>query len=314
VEIESAHLMNSSPSAADPTFSLRSRQLRDFVLLLVGVTAIGNSSVLFRLAETAPAAAAFWRMVFALPVFVVWTVLEKRHAPVGIAARTDASVIWASFLAGLSFAADLTLSNIALGLTTMTSFIILVHLAPVVVVLVAWFWFREKPTVGILAALVLSIIGAALLVQSGRAGAAPRNALLGDIASVAAAFGYAGFILATRRARLIGGAGLVSLISASSCAMGCLAFSLLLGESLWPQSAYGALMLAVMGVVCHAFGQGLSAYAVGSLGASVTSIVLVYGVAVTVIGGWLFFGEVPNLLQLSGGVLVLAAVIICRPK
>ncbi len=73
-------------------------------------------------------------------------------------------------------------------------------------------------------------------------------------------------------------------------------------------------MLALMGVVCHAFGQGISAYAIGSLGASVTSIVLVYGVAVTVAGGWIFFGEVPNLTQAAGGALVLAAVILCRPK
>ena len=306
--------MSPPPSAPETSANLRRRQLRDFVLLLIGVTAIGNSSVLFRLAETAPAVAAFWRMVFAMPVFLVWAIVEKRQTPVGISARPDSGVFWASVLAGLSFAADLTLSNIALGLTTMTSFIILVHLAPVVVVLVAWFWFREKPTLGILVALALAITGAALLVQSGRASATPRNALLGDIASVAAAFGYAGFILATRRARLSGGTGLVSLISASSCALGCLAFSLALGESLWPATAHGFLMLAIMGVVCHAFGQGLSAYAVGSLGASVTSIVLVYGVAVTVMGGWLFFGEVPNLLQISGGALVLAAVIICRPK
>jgi drug/metabolite transporter (DMT)-like permease len=69
-----------------------------------------------------------------------------------------------------------------------------------------------------------------------------------------------------------------------------------------------------MGVVCHAFGQGLSAYAVGSFDVSVTSIVLVYGVAVTVLGGWLFFGEVPNNLQIAGGALVLSAVVVCRPK
>ncbi len=293
------------------TPELRARQLRDFLLLVVGATAIGNSSVLVRLAETAPAATAFWRMAFALPILAAWAMIERRSDdPV----RPHPGLLWAGIFAGFSFAVDMTLSNIALGLTTMTSFIILVHLAPVVVVLIAWFWFREKPTLGILAALAMAIVGAALLVQSGRASAAPRNALLGDIASIAAAFGYAGFILATKRARAFGGAGLVSLVSASACLAFCLLFALLMGESIWPPSAYAFLMLAVMGVVCHAFGQGISAYAVGSLGASVTSIVLVYGVAVTVAGGWIFFGEVPNLTQAAGGVLVLAAVILCRPK
>jgi drug/metabolite transporter (DMT)-like permease len=289
----------------------KARQLRDFLLLVVGATAIGNSSVLVRLAEAGPAATAFWRMVFALPALAAWAAIERREdAP----SRADRRLIIASILAGFSFALDLTLSNVALSLTTMTSFIILVHLAPVVVVIAAWICFRERPTPGVLAALAMAVAGAALLVQSGRAGPAPGNAFLGDLASIAAAFGYAGFILATRRARLFGQAGFISTVSAASCALFCLVFALALGESIWPPSAHSFLMLAVMGLLCHAFGQGISAYAVGSLGASVTSIVLVYGVAVTVAGGWLFFGEAPNLTQLAGGVLVLSAVLLCRPK
>jgi drug/metabolite transporter (DMT)-like permease len=287
------------------------RQIRDFILLIIGATAIGNSSVLVRLSQTDPAAVAFWRMMFAIPVFVVWSLVEHRHKDAGAPNR---QLLLPAACAGAAFAFDMILSNIALGLTTMTSFIILVHLAPVVVVIVAWIWFREKPTLGILVALGLAIAGAALLVQSGRATAAPANTLLGDSASVAAAFGYAAFILGLRRARMFGSTGMVSLVSSVVCALCCLLASMALGESLLPRSGQGWLMLAVMGLVCHALGQGLSAYAVGSLGASVTSIVLVYGVAVTVAGGWIVFGEVPNLLQVTGGVLVLAAVIICRPR
>jgi len=295
--------------------TFRARQLRDFILLIVGSTAIGNSSVLVRLAEAEPAATAFWRMVFALPVFVVWAWLEKaERAADARGPRLDPRLLAASIAAGFAFSLDLTLSNTALGLTTMTSFIILVHLAPVVVVLAAWFWYREKPTPAIIAALALAIAGAALLVQSGRTTGAPVNALLGDLASIGAAFGYAGFILATRRARQFGAAGLVSLVSAAACGAFCLLFALALGESVAPPSARSLLLLAVMGIVCHAFGQGVSAYAVSSLGASVTSIVLVYGVAVTVAGGWLVFGEVPNPTQAAGGALVLAAVLLCRPK
>lgn len=291
---------------------LRSRRLRDFLLLLVAATAIGNSSVLVRLAEAGPAATAFWRMVFALPVLAAWAAIERREAA---APRSlDPKLLWVGVLAGFAFAIDLTLSNVALGLTTMTSFIILVNLAPVVVVFAAWAWFREKPTAGILAALALAVAGAALLVQSGRSGPAPGDALLGDLASLAAALGYAGFILATRAARGSAGAGQVSFISAAACAAFCAIFAVALGERLWPPSAWSFLMLALMGVACHAFGQGVSAHAVGSLGASVTSIVLVYSVGVTVAGGWLLFGEVPNLTQAAGGALVLAAVLLCRPR
>jgi drug/metabolite transporter (DMT)-like permease len=37
-------------------------------------------------------------------------------------------------------------------------------------------------------------------------------------------------------------------------------------------------------------------------------------VLVTVLGGWIFFGEAPGALQAAGGALVLAAVMICRPR
>ncbi|MGL5136243.1 MAG: DMT family transporter, partial [Beijerinckiaceae bacterium] len=147
-----------------------------------------------------------------------------------------------------------------------------------------------------------------------RASSQAPNPLLGDVFAIVAAFGYAGFILGTRRARLLAGAGVVSFVSCLACGIGCLAFALLLGERIWPHNANAWLMVILLGLGCHALGQGLSAYAVGTLGASLVSIVLVYGVAVTVLSGWIIFGEMPNLTQLIGGALVLAAVILCRPR
>ncbi len=69
--------------------------------------------------------------------------------------------------------------------------------------------------------------------------------------------------------------------------------SVLLGEDLWPHSAWLGRMLLALGLGVHAFGQGLSAYAMGTLGASVTSIVLVYGVAITVVGAVSSSGKSP---------------------
>lgn len=293
---------------------LAGRQLRDFGLLVLGATIIGNSSVLVRLGEVPPAATAFWRMLFAMPVFVLWAILERRSAASTAGDPRNLRLLVPAVIAGFAFAIDLTLSNIALALTTMTNFIILVHLAPVIVVIAAWFLFRERPTWTLLTALVLALTGAVLLVRSGRSGGAPTNALLGDLASIAAAAGYAAFILGTRAARLHGGTGVVSLASAAAAAIFCLVFALALGEDIWPKTGFQWSMLLLLGLGCHALGQGLSAYAVGTLGASVTSIVLVYGVLVTVAGGWFVFDETPGMLQIVGGALVLTAVAICRPK
>jgi drug/metabolite transporter (DMT)-like permease len=297
-----------------PHVPSRQRQLRDFGLLIVGTTIIGNSSVIFRLSEVPAGTAAFWRMVFAVPVFAIWAIIERQRMGPAAGRGGDTRLLIPALLAGFAFGIDLTLSNVALALTTMTSFIILVHLAPVIVVVAAWFLFRERPSWALLVALILALAGAALLVQSGRASGAPARTLLGDLASVVAAVGYAGFILGTRAARLHGGTGVVSLVSATSCALVCLFFALALQEDIWPKTGFQWAMLMLLGLGCHALGQGISAYAVGTLGASLTSIVLVYGVLVTVAGGWIVFSEVPGLLQVIGGALVLTAVIICRPR
>jgi drug/metabolite transporter (DMT)-like permease len=298
--------------AASPHDAMQSRrQVRDFLLLLLGATIIGNSSILVRLGEMPAAATAFWRMLFAVPVFLLWAAVEQRRSK---GPRLDKRILLPAAIAGVAFGADLTLSNIALALTTMTSFIILVHLAPVIVVIAAWFMFRERPTAGIVAALALAILGAALLVQSGRAAGAPVDALIGDLASIAAAACYAAYILGTRQSRLFGGTGIVSLVSAGAAAASCLVCAILLGEDIWPKTSFQWGMMLALGVGCHALGQGLSAYAVGTLGASVTAVVLVYGVLVTVMGGWAVFGEVPGLLQVVGGAMVLAAVVMCRPR
>ena len=71
--------MSMPQTAMATTPEFRSRQLRDFVLLVIGATAIGNSSVLVRFAETAPAATAFWRMAFALPILAAWAMIERRE-------------------------------------------------------------------------------------------------------------------------------------------------------------------------------------------------------------------------------------------
>jgi len=71
-----------------------------FITLLAGATFIGFSGIFVRLADVGPAAAGFWRMVFALPVLVAWTALEQRK-PAGDKARGGA--FGAVALAGLTF-------------------------------------------------------------------------------------------------------------------------------------------------------------------------------------------------------------------
>jgi len=281
-----------------------------FVALLAGATFIGFSGIFVRLADVGPAAAGFWRMLFALPVLAAWTALEQRK-PAGGKVRSGAFAAVA--LAGLTFGIDVTLFNAALEHTTIANASLLGNLAPVGVVLGGWLLLGERPSRRILGALMLAIAGALLLVLPKFTGAAQVSGnLLGDSLAIGAAMSYASYILAVRRARDRADAGYVSLVSSAVCAAFCLAVALALGEAIIPASLQGWLAVIALGLVSHALGQGLITLSLGSYGASAASLVMVWPALVSVLAAWALFGEQPTPVQAFGGVAILAAVLMVR--
>jgi drug/metabolite transporter (DMT)-like permease len=284
-----------------------------FLALLLGATCIGFSGVFVRYADIGPAAAGFWRMVFALPVLAAWTALEGRDR---LAPALGPRALWPIALAGLAFAVDVTLYNASLGFTTIANASLLGNLSPVVVVLAAWLLLGETPTRRVLGALMLAVAGGLMLVlpQLAAASATPAaaNGIFGDTLAVGAAIAYAGYILAIRRARDLAEAGLISLISSALCAVFCLAAALVLGETILPQSLQGWLAVAALGLVSHALGQGLITLALGHYGAGAASLVMVWPALVSVLAAWALFAEQPGPAQAFGGVAILAAVLLVR--
>lgn len=281
-----------------------------FLALLTGATCIGFSGIFVRLADVGPAAAGFWRMLFALPVLVAWTALEQRR-PTGEKIGRGAFIAVA--LAGLTFGIDVTLYNAALGHTTIANASLLGNLSPVGVVLGGWLLLGDKPSRRILGALMLAVAGAILLVLPKFIGAERVTGnLFGDGLAFGAALSYAAYILAVRRARDGAGAGYVSLVSSAICAVFCLAAALMLGEQIIPMSLQGWLAVAALGLVSHALGQGLITLSLGSYGAGAASLVMVWPALVSVLAAWALFGEQPTPVQAFGGVAILAAVLLVR--
>ncbi|WP_332681940.1 DMT family transporter [Bosea sp. (in: a-proteobacteria)] len=282
-----------------------------FLILMLGATCIGFSGIFVRFADVGPAAAGFWRVLFALPVLGAWMALEDRRAGAG---RVRPGAMWPIALAGLAFGVDVMLYNASLGFTTIANASLLGNLSPVGVILGGWLLFGEKPTRRILGALLLALGGAGMLVLPKLSGAAPAapGALLGDTLAIGAAFSYAAYILAVRRARNRAAAGRIGLISSAICAVFCLVAAFALGETVLPQSLTGWLAVAALGLVSHAMGQGLITLALGHYGANAASLVMVWPALVSVLAAWAIFAEQPSPAQAFGGVAILAAVLMVR--
>ncbi len=282
-----------------------------FVALLTGATCIGFSGVFVRFADVGPAAAGFWRMIFALPVLALWMGLERRRPG---RPTTTRGVLLPIVLAGLAFGVDVVLYNAALGFTTIANASLLGNLSPVAVVLGGWLLFAERPSRRILGALALAIGGALMLILPKFTGgaAALSGSLFGDSLAIGAALSYAAYIMAVRRARDGAEAGRISLIASAICAVFCLVAALALGETILPSSLQGWLAVIALGLVSHALGQGLITLSLGQYGASAASLVMVWPALVAVLAAWALFGEQPSAAQAFGGVAILAAVLMVR--
>ena len=298
----SAPGLSLSDRPASPAFGM-------FLILMLGATCIGFSGIFVRFADVGPAAAGFWRMLFALPVLGAWMALEGRRAGT---AGVRSGALFPITLAGIAFGVDVILYNGSLLHTTIANASLLGNLSPVGVILGGWLIFGERPTRRILGALLLALGGAGMLVLPKLAGAPTAGSLLGDTLAVGAAFSSAAYILAVRRARNRADAGRIGLISTAICAVFCLAAALALGETILPQSLTGWLAVAALGLISHAMGQGLITLALGHYGANATSLVMVWPSLVSVLAAWAIFAEQPSPAQAFGGVAILAAVLMVR--
>ena len=93
-----------------------------------------------------------------------------------------------------------------------------------------------------------------------------------------------------------------------------LAAAVAIPQSILPQTVESASALVALAIVSQAGGQGLLAFALGSLPAAFSSLVIFLEAVAAAALGWIVLGEKLSLIQLSGGLLILAGIYIARPR
>lgn len=276
-----------------------------FAALLGGALALGVSPVFVRLADVGPFASAFWRALLALPVLFAWMRLEDR----GSLRRPP--LTRAGMLAGLFFAGDLFFWHLAILNTSIANATFLATTAPIWVVLVAWAWFRDRVSAATLAGLALCIAGGAALV--GDSLQVDRSRLAGDLYGAAAGMFFGFYFHAVRIGRLTHGAGRLTFQSTAVTALCLLPFALMLEPRLLPQSLQGWLAVLALGMLTHAAGQGLLSVALGTLPTVFSSLVIFLEAVVAALFAWVVLGEALSLIQVAGGLAIMAGIWVARP-
>jgi drug/metabolite transporter (DMT)-like permease len=274
----------------------------NFAILALGVAAVSTAAVLIREAGAPSLVIATYRLVLAsLPLLLLAGV---RRQPVLPEAR---SLVLLTLLSGVFLALHFALWIAAVQQTSIVTSVVLVTTTPLFVGLAGGPLLGETPSRVIWIALAISGAGTLIMVfEDFDAGA---DTLIGDAFALLAAIFASGYLMAGRRLLGSGGGWLPYItVTYSTGALLLLGAALVSGEALGGYSARTYAFFVLLALVPQLIGHTAVNRSLGHLPAIVVSLaVLGEPVGATILAA-VFLDEDPTLLQLCGGLLVLAGV------
>jgi drug/metabolite transporter (DMT)-like permease len=277
------------------------------VALVISALGIATSGIFVRLSETGPTATGFWRGAIALPFLALWAWQDwraDRRPPLIEWSRFANAVFWA----GLFFAGDLLLWHWSLIMTSVAVSTLEANMAPIVVTLIAWLLYRERPRPLFLLALVISMVGVVLMV-SPNLGAGGGD-IRGDVLGIGTAFFYAGYLVVISKLRSGFGTGLVMFFTTLVFTLALLPIALT--QPFAPQTLQGWAIVAGLALCAQVIGQSSIAYALAHLPATFGSLGLYLQPLIAAIYAQLLLGEALRPVQIVGGIIVLMAIALAR--
>lgn len=308
-------MADATTSVAKENFSAAKVAPLAFLALLGGNAALAAGPLFVRLADVGPVAAGFWRLALALPLLLLFAwrqgafhVASPLRAGDGSAGlRGVRGALGLAAVGGLFFAADLASWHIGILQTKMANATLFGNAASLILAATTLVLARRLPLRSEGAALLLACVGAVLLLrESGQQGEAR---LIGDLLCLLAGVLYAGYMLTMQRARGRLASWPTLALSTAAGVLPLLGFAMLLGERILPGDWGPVVALAFTSQIV---GQGLLIYALPHFSALVVGLTLLTQPAVAAMIGWLVYGERLTLLELLGGAMVAAALVLVR--
>ena len=285
---------------------------RTMLIALAGAVAISFSPVFYIYSDTNPSTGAFFRMLYALPALALLAYLVRKSDTRSSRTR------WTAFGAGLILAPDMlayhsSMIFIGIGIATLIG-----NSQVIIVTLVSWKLFGEKPNPAILFSLPVVVVGLALISGIADSDLSDEwDPVKGVVFGMMAAFFYSSFLILFRYSnRELAPSSSVQLDATAGAALGLLVLGLLPLSSIaieplelqptWPGHGW----LIVLAMLCQVAGWLAIAHALPRLPAAHTSFAFLLQPVLTLVWGYVILhqeGHSQN--QVIGIFLVLAAII-----
>jgi drug/metabolite transporter (DMT)-like permease len=273
--------------------------------LIIGATGIGLAPILVRLSETGPVATAFYRLLLAQPI--IWLLLRGEKSP-ATEKQIDRKDLRYAALAGLLFTADLSIWHWSLKLTTVANSTFVTNLTPFFVTIAAWMLYREKVTRRLMLGMLIGFAGGFLMVAESMK-LDPRF-LIGDILALIASIFYSGYLLVVKQLRRGRSTWYVMAWTGVFAAPTMFLVAAITNETLLPSTPTGWFVLAALALISQLGGQGLIAYGLAHLSASISAVLLMWQPVVAALLAWWILHEPLTPLRALGGAIIIVGILI----
>ena len=283
---------------------------KSMAIAMFGGVVVSFAPILYAISNANPLTGAFFRMLYALPFLLI--IILFRRAEDSRSRNTRLIAL----IAGFAFALDFlgyhsTVDWIGAGIGTLIG-----NSQVIIVTLVSWWLFGERPNLSILISLPIVMIG--LFLISGILDDDPYGEypIRGVIAGIFTAIFYSAFLIIYRFAnRELAPAVNLQFDSTVGCAIGLLILSFLPLQSIYiepidfqPSLPTHGWLLA-LAILSQVMGWLAIAYSLPRLPAAHTSFAILLQPTFTIIWGIIFLSESPSFQQGIGMFLILGSII-----
>lgn len=284
-----------------PNTSSSKSKILPYIALTTGILALSMTAMFVRWADAPATITGFFRLLISsIILFPIFFWRNKKNKRV-----TRQNLVF-PILGGLFTAFDLAFWNSSVLFTTASNATLLGNTAPIWVALVTIFIFRHKLPKGFWLGLTLALGGAALVLGNDFI-IHPRLGT-GDLLALASGLFYAGYLLSTQRGRESLDPLSYITIMVISASFFSLIINIVLGYQFSGYSQQTWLIFLILALVSQILGYMSVSFALGHLPASVVAPTMIGQPILTTILAIPLLGEIPQSIQLVGGLITLTGI------
>ncbi len=287
-----------SSEAADTATAGSAQEFRSGVLLvLAGTIAFSSAGLFVRLIGKDAATTLFWRGLFTALIVLLYVVWRERSRTL----TAFRAIGWAGLGISCLNAASMGCFIASLQYTTVANNSIIFGTSPFMTAALAWVLIRERPSGATLAFSALALLGASVVVASSLQMSA--EGLFGDALAVLMTMAFAVKTVMVRKYAAVSmvPTGCLGALIGSACAAPFV--------TQWTLSAGELAMFALFGFTQQGAGLILTTIGIARLPSAHAALLMSLDVPLAPGWVWLATAERPALLALTGGIIVLVAVI-----